>query len=112
EGAWVVGLPVSALNVLLAGVVGVTIAVSMRIGGILLIAALMVLSVIAARRVAWCVRSTILLAMGIGLPSPFAGLTPAYYADLAAGGSIVLVAAAAFPLALLVGSLPRSSSSD
>ncbi|PWU21895.1 MAG: ABC transporter [Candidatus Rokuibacteriota bacterium] len=102
EGARVVGLPVSALNVLLAGVVGVTIAVSMRVVGILLIAALMVLPVIAAGRVAWSVGSTILLAMGIGVLSAVVGLTVSYYADLAPGGSIVLVAAAAFPLALAI----------
>jgi zinc transport system permease protein len=105
EGARVVGLPVGALNVVLAGLAGITIAVSMRVVGILLIAALMVLPVIAASRVAWSVRSAILLAMGIGLLSSFGGLTLSYYADLAPGGAIVLVAASAFPLALLVASL-------
>jgi zinc transport system permease protein len=86
---------VGPLNVVLAGLAGVTIAVSMRIVGILLIAALMVLPVIAASRVAWSIRSTIVLAMGIGLASVFAGLTISYYADLAPGGAIVLTAAAA-----------------
>jgi zinc transport system permease protein len=105
EGARVVGVPVGALNVLLAGLAGVTIAVSMRIVGILLIAALMVLPVIAASRIAWSVRSAIVLAMTIGLLSSIVGLTVAYYADLAPGGAIVLVAAAAFPLAVLVESL-------
>src|SRR3989440_4778419 len=47
ESARVSGMPVGLLNVLLAGLAGVTIAVSMRIVGILLIAALMVLPVIA-----------------------------------------------------------------
>ena len=48
EGARVAGVPVAALNVLVAGLAGVTIGLSMRIVGILLIAALMVLPVIAA----------------------------------------------------------------
>jgi zinc transport system permease protein len=65
----------------------------MRIVGILLIAALMVLPVIAASRVAWSISSTILLAMGIGLLSALSGLSLSYYADLAPGGAIVLVAA-------------------
>ena len=73
-----------------------TIGLSMQIVGILLIAALMVLPVIAAGRVAWSMRSSVLLAMGIGLLSVFAGLTVAYYADLPPGGAIVLLAAAAF----------------
>jgi zinc transport system permease protein len=85
--------------VALAALAAVTIAVSMRIVGILLIAALMVLPVIAASRIAWSVRSAILLAMTIGVCSVFAGLTISYYADLAPGGAIVLVAAGCFGLA-------------
>ena len=96
EGARVAGVPVAALNVLVAGLAGVTIGLSMQIVGILLIAALMVLPVIAAGRVAWSMGSSVLLAMGIGLLSVFAGLTVAYYADLPPGGAIVLLAAAAF----------------
>jgi zinc transport system permease protein len=72
----------------------VTIAVSMRVVGILLIAALMVLPVIAAGRIGWSIRSTMLLSMAIGLVSVIVGLTISYYADLAPGGAIVLLAAA------------------
>jgi zinc transport system permease protein len=101
EGSRVSGLPVGALNVVLAALAGVTIAVSMRIVGILLIAALMVLPVIAAGRIAWSVRSTILLSMALGLFSALAGLTVSYYADLAPGGAIVLFAAALASAALI-----------
>jgi zinc transport system permease protein len=96
EGARVAGVPVAALNVLVAGLAGVTIALSMRIVGILLIAALMVLPVIAAGRVARSMRSALVLGMAIGLGSVFAGLTVAYYGDLPPGGAIVLVAAGCF----------------
>src|SRR5881396_1527613 len=85
----VAGLPVSALNSLTVGLAAVTIALSMRIVGILLIAALMVLPVIAASRIAWSMRSTILLAMAIGLASVLTGITTAYYADLPPGGTTV-----------------------
>jgi zinc transport system permease protein len=105
EGARVAGVPVGALNVVVAGLAGVTIALSMRIVGILLIAALMVLPVIAAGRIAWSMRSTVLLAMAIGVASVFAGLTLAYYADLAPGGAIVLVAAGAFVATSLLEAL-------
>ena len=99
ESARVSGVPVAALNVLLAGLAGVTIAVSIRVVGVLLIAALMVLPVTAASRVAWSLLSALLLAMAIGVASVAAGLTLSYYADLAPGGAIVLVAAGAFALA-------------
>jgi zinc transport system permease protein len=105
EGARVAGMPVGTLNALTAALAAVTIAVSMRVVGILLIAALMVLPVVAAGRIAWSMRSTILLSMAIGLASVLAGITTAYYADLPPGGTTVLVAAAAVlfsePLAAL-----------
>jgi zinc transport system permease protein len=107
EGARVAGVPVGALNVLVAGLAGLTIGLSMQIVGILLIAALMVLPVIASGRVAWSMRSSILLAMAIGLASVFAGLTIAYYGDLPPGGAIVLVAAGAFVVAALVDAFRR-----
>jgi zinc transport system permease protein len=96
EGARVAGLPVGTLNVVVAGLAGVTIALSMRIVGILLIAALMVLPVTAAGRLARSVASTLALSMAVGLGSVFVGLTVSYYADLAPGGAIVLVAAGAY----------------
>jgi zinc transport system permease protein len=96
EGARVAGVPVDALNVVLAVLAAITIALAMRIVGVLLVAALMVLPVIAATRVAWSMRSTMALSIGIGLWSVIAGLTVAYYADLPPGGAIVLLASAAF----------------
>jgi zinc transport system permease protein len=107
EAARVSGVPVAMLNVLLAALAGVTIAVSMRVVGILLIAALMVLPVTAASRIAWSIRSTMLLAMAIGVVSVLAGLTISYYANLAPGGAIVLVAAGAFVLASVGEALAR-----
>jgi zinc transport system permease protein len=86
----------------------VTVALSMRIVGILLIAALMVLPVIAATRVAWSMGSTIGLSSAIGLASVLGGLTISYYADLPPGGTIVLVCAAVFAVTSAAESLrPR-----
>ena len=99
EAASVAGVPVRTLNLLLVVLTALTVAVSMRIVGILLIAALMVLPVMAASRIAWSMRSTLTLAMGLGLASVFGGLSIAYYADAPPGGTIVLLAAAGFLLA-------------
>jgi len=102
EGAQVAGLPVPVLNGLVSMLAALTIGISMRIVGVLLIAALMVLPVIAAQRVAWSLRSTIGLSMLVGLASVLAGLTTSYYANLPPGGTIVLVATALFLLAATV----------
>ncbi|MDX6696995.1 MAG: zinc transport system permease protein [Solirubrobacteraceae bacterium] len=96
EAARVAGVPVRALNVTLAALAGTTIAISMRIVGILLIAALMVLPVMTAARIAPSLRSTLVTAMGLGLTAVLAGLAAAYYLDLAPGGAIVLISAALY----------------
>jgi zinc transport system permease protein len=105
EGARVAGVPVGALNVLVAALAALTVALSMRIVGVLLIAALMVLPVIAATRIAWSLRSTLLLSIGLGLASVLGGLTVSYYADMPPGGTIVLLAAGAFAVVSLGESL-------
>lgn len=102
EGARVAGLPIGALNVLVAALAALTIALSMQIVGILLIAALMVLPVTAATRVAWSMRSTLLLSAAIGLGSVLVGLTGAYYGDVPPGGTVVLVAASSVLVAMAV----------
>lgn len=100
EGARVSGVPVGLLNVALAALVGVSIAVSMRVVGILLIAALMVLPVMTASRLARSVRETLALAILTSLGSVIVGLFAAYYLDLAPGGAIVLAAAALFAVTI------------
>jgi zinc transport system permease protein len=107
EGARVAGVPIGALNVAVAALAAVTVALSMQVVGILLVAALMVLPVTAATRVAWSMRSAFLLSLAIGVVSALAGITISYYADLPPGGTIVLVAAGAFALAAVAGALRR-----
>jgi zinc transport system permease protein len=50
-------------------------------------------------------RSTLVLAMAIGLGASLAGLTVSYYADLPPGGTIVLVAAGVFAICAIAGSV-------
>ena len=107
EGSRVAGVRVGLLNTTVAVLAALTVGISMRIVGILLIAALMVLPVIAAQRVAWSLRSTLGLAMGFGLASVLAGLTASYYGDLPPGGTIVLFAAGGAVAALTVGAVVR-----
>jgi zinc transport system permease protein len=102
ETARVAGLPVDGLNLLLAVLTAVTVVVGMRVVGVLLVAALMVLPVGAAQRLAGSFRTTLLWASGIGAASAVVGLAAARQWALAPGGTIVLVATATFVAVNLV----------
>jgi zinc transport system permease protein len=101
EGAWVTGVPVRLLNYLVAVLTAVTVAVSIRTVGVLLIGALMVLPVMAAGPIARSLRTTAAIACMIGAAVAAIGLTIAYYENLAPGGTIVLTAAASYAVVLL-----------
>jgi zinc transport system permease protein len=92
----VAGLPVGPLSVALAALTAGVIVAGMRIVGILLIAAMMVLPVASAQLIARSFRGTLRLAVAIGAVASLVGLTIARPLDLAPGGAIVFVAAAMF----------------
>lgn len=103
EAARVAGLPVDRLDTALAVLAAVTVVAAMRVVGLLLVAALMVLPVGAAQGVAASFRSTLVWASGFGAASAVVGLAAARTWGLAPGGTIVLVAAAAFVVSSAVG---------
>ena len=109
EWAKVAGLPVDALNTVLAVLVAVTIVASMRVVGILLVAALMVLPVASGQVLSRSQRGTLGWSVVIGLTSVIAGLSAAYWWGLAPGGTIVLVAVATFGVVAAGDGLRRSS---
>lgn len=98
------GVRVVFLNTLLALMTAVTVAVGMRVVGILLMGALMVIPVLAAMRLGLSFRATSAAAVAISLFSVTLGLLLSYYYDLAAGGSIVLVAIGIFVLTSITSS--------
>lgn len=104
--AKVSGLPVERLNLLLALLTALTVALSMRIVGLLLVSAMMVIPVACALQTARSFATTIMQSMLYGLLTVFLGLTISYYANLAPGGTIVLTGTALFLLSNAVGSKP------
>jgi zinc transport system permease protein len=105
EQARVSGLPTAVLNHALVILTAVTVVVSLRIVGGLLIGALMVIPVAAAMQLARSLRQTLSLAVSFGVISVTLGLFASYYLNLAAGGTIVVVALLIFMLAALVSKL-------
>ena len=108
DAARVGGIPAAALNTTLAVLTAVTVVAAMRIVGVLLVAALMVLPVATSRLLARSFRGTLFGAVGIGVASAVLGLIAARQWALAAGGAIVLVAAALFAVASLFSGVRRA----
>ena len=102
ESARVMGLPVDLLNALLAALTAVTIVAATRIVGVLLVAALMVLPVAAARLVARSQTRTLACASAVGIVSVVLGLGAARIWGLAPGGTIVLVSALVFAVTSVI----------
>jgi zinc transport system permease protein len=100
EQAQASGLKVQLLNQLLIILAAVTVVVSLRIVGGLLIGALTVIPVAAASQVARSFKQTMLLAVAFGLTAVIGGLFLSFYLNLAAGGAIVLAALLLFFAAL------------
>jgi zinc transport system permease protein len=105
EWSRVAGLPVGALNSLLALLTAVAVVAAMRIVGILLVAAMMVLPVASAQMLARSFKGSLAIAITIGIGASIAGLAASRYAETTSSGTIVLVAAAVF---VVVATVSRS----
>jgi zinc transport system permease protein len=102
ELAEVSGVNTRGLNLILLIMAAVTVSLSMRIVGVLLIGALMVIPVITAMQFNRSFRQTLFLSVFISLLSVIAGLLFSYYFDLASGGTIVLTALIIFLISLFI----------
>jgi zinc transport system permease protein len=102
EWSRVVGLPVRGLNALLAVLVAVSVVAAMRIVGILLIAAMMVLPVASGQLLARSFGGTMRWSVGVGVVSVVLGLALSRIWGLVPGGTMVLVAAGIFAVVATV----------
>ncbi|MFI6682176.1 metal ABC transporter permease [Streptomyces sp. NPDC050485] len=96
EFARVTGLPVRALNLLTAITAAVTVTVAMRVVGLLLVSALMVVPVAAAQQLSRSFALTFAIAVAIGVTVTLSGTVVTYYEDVPPGAVIVLFTIAIF----------------
>jgi len=92
EAAQVSGIPAARINTILVILTALTVTLAMRVVGVLLIGALMVIPVVTAMQFKLSFLRTILTSSILSLISVAVGLFLAYYLDLAAGGAIVVFA--------------------
>ena len=107
EAAKLAGVSTRSINIYFSLLVAITIAVSMRIVGTLLISSLMTIPVAASLQVAKSFKQNMIYSVVFGLSSVIVGLTLSFYQDLAPGGTIILTAVAILIVVLMIKAITR-----
>lgn len=105
------GLPVRTVNILIAVMAALTVTLSMRIVGALMVSALMIVPVAAAQHFVVGFARTMRTAMVIAVLCSLGGLLITVYVDLPPGGVIVLLTIAVYALGLVIRAVrpPRTA---
>jgi manganese/iron transport system permease protein len=102
EMARVEGVQARAIYYLLLALIGLTVVISLRTLGIILVTALLVIPASAGRQVATRVPTMMLAAAVVSVVSAVLGLLLSYHFNIASGASIVMCAALCFAVALWI----------
>ena len=96
-------LPVKRDDYILAILIAVTIVVAIKLIGIVLIAAFLVIPAATARQLSQTFRMMTIISVIIGVFGAVGGLMISYYLDVPAGATIILLQACLFFLAMFIG---------
>ncbi len=96
------GLPVGLLYMVLLAAMGLAVIVSIRLVGVVLVAALIVIPGATAYRLSKNYRVMLTLSLGLGISGSLGGLVLSYYYPVPPGAAIVLILAGMFALAMMV----------
>jgi len=107
-GAAAAGLRPLRYDTLLLGLIGVAIAISVQIVGVVLVVAMLVTPAATARLLARDLRTLLAISLGVAIGSAVAGIWISYFVNAASGGTIVLVATALFGLVWMGRGVARS----
>lgn len=105
--ARVLGVRVKLLNLLVVVLAAVTITVSMRTVGLLLISALMVIPVATAQQLFVGFYRTLFGAMAVGVIAALGGTVGSFYLDTATGATIVVTSIVILGIGWLIGGQVR-----
>ena len=91
DGALIEGLPVKEINILFILLTALTVGISIRITGILLVSALMTIPVATSLQLAKSFFQTVIFAIALALTSVIGGLVFSFYLDWPPGGTIIVL---------------------
>lgn len=108
EGARIAGLPVRVISIGLMSITAMTIAISIRIVGLLLVSSLMILPVAAALKLANSFRSALIISVIMGEVAVITGIFVSFYYNLIPGGVIIMISVLILILSIAYSSLSIS----
>ena len=100
--AQVQGIKVRVMSTLMAVLAAIVVVVGMRVVGLLLVSAIMIVPVAAAQQLTRSFRSTAVIAVIIGLIASITGLAGSFYIEVPPGPAIVILALACFAVLALI----------
>ena len=100
ESAQVAGVKTRRVNAILLFLTAVTVVLAVRVVGIMLVSALLILPAVTALQVARGFRGALVISILASVSSVLAGITLAFFLDLPAGATIVMLNFFLFVLAL------------
>lgn len=103
--AEVIGLPVKRLNFSLMILITLTTVASMKVVGVVLVLALLIIPAASAYLLVHRLHQIMTLGAGLGITSSIAGMYISYYFNVPSGPSIVIIASAMFIVALTIHKL-------
>ena len=95
-GAAATGMRLALYDAMLLGLIGLTIAISIQIVGIVLVVAMLVTPAATARLVAIDLRQMLVVSIAFAAAAALSGIYLSYYLNTASGGTIVLVSTLLF----------------
>lgn len=101
EYAKATGIQTNSINTLLTLLTAVTVVLSIKIVGIMLVSALLILPAVTALQLAKSFKTAILVGCGISIVSVLLGITCSFFLDIPTGATIVMVNALFFGITLL-----------
>ena len=105
EYALTLGIPVKALNYLMLGLVALTIVISIKAVGIILVISLLTIPQVTAGLLTGDFKKMIFLSIGFALLSSLAGLAASYALEIPSGAAIIFTATFCFILTNMIKSI-------
>jgi zinc transport system permease protein len=102
EYAKITGIKTERLNIVLTSLTAITVVLAIKVVGILLVSALLILPAVTALQIAKGFKATMITAAIISVFSVLTGITVSFFADLPAGATVVLINFFLFALSFLI----------